>query len=68
LTILFDDIVKNKQFFTYYFQQEKTGVFVRDISSLDPFANDSEIANWGGLTSFSSQVSDVVSQAIQEKA
>lgn len=68
LTRLFDDIVKNKQFLTYYFQQEKTGVVVRDISSLDPFATDSAIANWGGLTSFSSQVSDVVSQAIQEKA
>ena len=67
ITKLFDDILKNKQFSTYYFDKGKDGVSVRDISSLDPFEADSAIANWGGLTSFSSQVSDVVSQAIQEK-
>lgn len=68
ITQLFDDILQNKQFLTYSFNQEKDGVLVQDISSLDPFASDSAIAHWGGLTRFSSQVSDVVSQAVQEKA
>jgi energy-coupling factor transporter ATP-binding protein EcfA2 len=67
ITELFENILKNKKFSTYYFDREKDGVVVRDISSLDPFDPDSAIANWGGLTSFSSQASDVVSQAIQEK-
>lgn len=67
ITELFDNILKNKEFLTYYFDQQKDGVSVRDISSLDPFDPDYAIANWGGLTSFSSQASEVVSQAIQEK-
>lgn len=67
ITELFENILKNKKFSTYYFDREKDGVVVRDISSLDPFDPDSAIANWGGLTSFSSRASDVVSQAIQEK-
>jgi len=67
ITELFENILKNKKFSTYYFDREKDGVVVRDISSLDPFDPDSAIANWGGLTSFSSRASEVVSQAIQEK-
>jgi energy-coupling factor transporter ATP-binding protein EcfA2 len=68
MTEFFENILRNKKFFTYYFDQQKDGVAVRDISSLDPFDPDTAIANWGGLTSFSSQASEVVSQAIQEKA
>jgi hypothetical protein len=67
ITELFENIL-NKKFLTYYFDQQEDGVDVRDISSLDPFNADSAIANWGGLTSFSSQASEVVSQAVQEKA
>lgn len=64
---MFADILKNKKISTYYFDQQEDGVSVRDISSLDPVDGDSAVKNWGGLTSFSSQASDVVSQAIQEK-
>jgi hypothetical protein len=67
ITELFENILK-KNFLTYYFERQEDGVEVRDISSLDPFNSDSAIANWGGLTSFSSQASEVVSQAVQEKA
>jgi predicted ATP-dependent endonuclease of OLD family len=66
-TKLFENILNHKTFSTYYFDQKEDGVYVRDISSLDPFDPDPAIADWGGLTSFSSQASDVVSQAIQEK-
>jgi predicted ATP-dependent endonuclease of OLD family len=68
MTALFENILKNKTFSTYYFDQQKDGVYVKDISSLDPGDLDSAIAEWGGLTSFSSRASEVVSQAAQEKA
>ena len=68
MTALFENILKNKTFSTYYFDQQKDGVYVKDISSLDPGDLDDAIADWGGLTSFSSRASEVVSQAVQEKA
>ena len=64
---LFENILKNKKFSTYYFDQKEDGVEVRDISSLDAFDEDLSTADWGGLTSFSSKASEVVSQAIQDK-
>ncbi len=67
MTALFENILKNKKFSTYFFEQQKDGVLVRDISSLEPGDPDDAIADWGGLTSFSSRASDVVSQAVQEK-
>lgn len=66
ITELFENILKNKKFSTYYFDQKEDGVEVRDISSLDPFDEDLSTADWGGLTSFSSKASEVVSQAIQD--
>jgi predicted ATPase len=71
MTDLFENILKNKTFSTYYFDyfdQQRYGVYVKNISSLDPGDLDSAIADWGGLTSFSSRASEVVSQAVQEKA
>jgi hypothetical protein len=68
ITELFENILKNKKFSTYYFDQKEDGVEVRDISSLDPFDEDLSTADWGGLTSFSSKASEVVSQAIQDKS
>jgi len=67
MTELFENILKQKKFSTYYFDQKEDGVEVRDISSLDPFDEDLSVADWGGLTSFSSRASDVVSQAVQDK-
>ena len=66
ITELFENTLKNKKFFTYYFDQKEDGVEVRDISSLDPFDEDLSIADWGGLTSFSSRASEVVSQSVQD--
>lgn len=68
MTSLFENILKNKTFSTYYFDQQHDGVHVKDISTLDPGDLDDAIADWGGLTSFSSRASEVVSQAVQEKA
>lgn len=66
ITELFENILKNKKFSTYYFDKKEDGVEVRDISSLDPFDEDLSTADWGGLTSFSSKASEVVSQAVQD--
>ena len=41
----------------YYFSRDDS---VQDISALDPGAEDSHEAGWGGLTEFSGQVGDVV--------
>jgi energy-coupling factor transporter ATP-binding protein EcfA2 len=66
ITEIFENILKNKKFSTYYFDQKEDGVEVRDISSLDPFDEDLSTADWGGLTSFSSRASEVVSQSVQD--
>ena len=66
ITEIFENILKNKEFSTYYFDQKEDGVEVRDISSLDAFDEDLAVADWGGLTSFSSKASEVVSQAVQD--
>ena len=44
---------------TYYFSRDGS---VRDISDLDPGAEDHDEAGWGGLTEFSGQVGDVVAE------
>lgn len=48
----------------YFFDRETGGV--RDISSLDPGASDTAVADWGGLSEFSSRVGDVVARVINE--
>lgn len=65
MTKLFKNILNNKKFSTYYFEDQHPDVVVRNISSLDPFDPDSAIADWGGLTSFSSKVSEIISEAVQ---
>ena len=49
---------------TYYFKRNsKTGKVVsQDISSLDVTDTNQEIADWGGLSEFSSKVSEIVSK------
>lgn len=48
---------------TYYFEQ---GAPVKDISGLDPIAEDPMEAGWGGLTAFSDAVANVVSRVIRQ--
>lgn len=40
----------------------------KDISSLDPGAEDDDVSGWGGLTGFSSRFGDAVRQAANEEA
>jgi ABC-type transport system involved in cytochrome c biogenesis ATPase subunit len=43
-------------------------VHSKDISSLDPGAEDDDVAGWGGLTGFSSNFSEAVRQAVNEQS
>ena len=54
----------NKSIRTYYFRRKNHNgkVVSHDISSLDVTATDNIIAEWGGLSEFSSRVSEVVSK------
>ncbi len=62
---IFEDILMNKKFSTFYFDNNlSTGVEIKDISSLDPSSIDDNIANWGGLTEFSTIASETVTQGI----
>ena len=56
----------NKNIRTYYLQRQNNNgkVVSLDISSLDVSANDSMTADWGGLSEFSSRVSEIVSRFI----
>ena len=51
-----------KEFKTWYFEREKEGVYIRNISTLDPGSDNPDIANWGGLSEFASRAAEVVSK------
>ncbi len=48
-------------FKTYYFSREKDGIHVKDISKLELGVEETEMSEWGGITSFSSRASEIVS-------
>ena len=51
----------------YYFEHSRKDVYTRDISRLDPAAENIQEGGWGGLVEFSGRVSDVVSRMVQEQ-
>lgn len=59
---LFDNL-KEKTIKIFYSakQYSENGVTFSDISSLDAFSEDNDIAEWGGLSSFAGKSSDIVS-------
>ena len=56
--------VLSKKINTYYFRHSSEGVVVKDISSLDAFSDDKDIAEWGGISSFSSTASEIVARLV----
>jgi energy-coupling factor transporter ATP-binding protein EcfA2 len=64
---LFKDILKKKTINTYYFDREKEKVTIRDISSLDAGSDDISVSEWGGLSSFSSKASDIISKIMAQQ-
>ncbi len=63
---VFNSVLSEKALRSFYFEPGPGGVTTRDISSLDPFSEDESIADWGGITQFSSRASDVISRLMQE--
>jgi energy-coupling factor transporter ATP-binding protein EcfA2 len=60
----FKTVIKEKSFATYFFEQKLNGVIIKNISSLDAGSEDKAISNWGGLTDFASNASDIVSKLV----
>jgi predicted ATPase len=60
----FETVIAKKTFATYFFQQNKDGVIIKNISSLDATSEDEAIANWGGLTNFASKAGEIVSKLV----
>ena len=54
-------VLEGKRFKTYYFSSDDR---VKDISTLDPEDPDDAVSDFGGLTAFSTKVSEVLSEAI----
>lgn len=48
----------------YLLDFEGSRVAASDISSLDPGATDPKVSGWGGLTSFSGRIGEIVSNAV----
>ncbi|MBK1704773.1 AAA family ATPase [Halochromatium glycolicum] len=64
---VFANILDEKALHSFYFHPAEDGaVTTRDISSLDPADADELIADWGGLTRFSSRATEVISRVMQE--
>jgi energy-coupling factor transporter ATP-binding protein EcfA2 len=57
-------ILEEKKFRTYSFSREHNLVNVKDISTLNPEDMDAATSDWGGLTTFSTRVSETVSEVI----
>lgn len=50
----------------YLLKYEDGGLVTKDISSLDPSSEDSDVSGWGGISGFSSRMSDIVASTISE--
>jgi len=59
---IFQSAVVEKEFKTWYFEREKDGIHIRDISSLDAGSDNPDVANWGGLSEFASRAVEIISK------
>ena len=63
------DSALNKSVRAYLLSFDDHGkVHSKDISTLDPGAEDDDVSGWGGLTGFSSRFGDAVRTAVNEEA
>lgn len=64
---LFDNL-KEKTIKTFYSTKSytKEGVTFSDVSTLDAFNEDTDISEWGGLSTFSSRTSEIVSRYAEQ--
>lgn len=59
---LFNGILSGKTINTYYFERIKEKVVTKNISDLDAGSEDIAMSEWGGLSSFSSKATDLISK------
>lgn len=64
---VFKNILETKDIKTYSFDRVDNKVAIKNISTLDAGSEDISIAEWGGLSSFSSKASDIISRAVSHK-
>ena len=64
---IFEVVIEEKSFHTYYFDQTEKGVDVKDISSLDAGSDDRAVSDWGGISQFAGKASDVVSKLVSDE-
>lgn len=57
---LFEGLLEKKQINTFYFERKSQGVFTKDISTLDAGDDDSGISEWGGISSFITRATDII--------
>lgn len=58
-------VALQKSYRVFSMEFEDSSVFSKDISNLDPSSSDESEAGWGGLTSFSSNFSRAVAEAVE---
>jgi energy-coupling factor transporter ATP-binding protein EcfA2 len=58
---LLNDILEKKTILSYAFTKSAEGLITKDISSLDAGSDDADVAEWGGLSSFSSRAAEIIS-------
>ena len=63
---LLDNILSTKEINTYYFSRINNHVVAKDMSSLDANSEDPDISEWGGISSFASKASNIVSTYIPD--
>ena len=56
-----------KDYRTYYFERSPHGVTAKDISTLDPGDDDSDVSGWGGLSGFSGEIAEIVGKALTKE-
>lgn len=59
---MFENIIEKKTINTFYFARRNQQVFSTNISILDAASENEDISAWGGLSQFSSKVTDIVSK------
>jgi predicted ATP-dependent endonuclease of OLD family len=64
LSPLFKTLLEQKSLNTYYFDRTENSVSIKNISSLDAGSDDLAISDWGGLSSFASKASEIVSKSV----
>jgi predicted ATPase len=64
---LTERIISTKKINTYYFDRVNGKVITKDISDLDAGSDDTDMAEWGGLSSFASKATDIVSKYLSNE-